>query len=61
MEVRAHLRDKHYAGSKQLGRDSHGNTPDQVPIFPKYYKPLAIGFERTLCERLKELRNDSRP
>lgn len=59
IEIPVHLRDTHYPGSKQLGRGSGDNAPDQVPSFPRYYKPLGLGFEITLRERLKELRNDS--
>lgn len=65
-EVPNHLRDKSYAGAKQLG---HGEGYQYVHQFPEhyvkqqyvkkkntYYRPTAFGYEKVHQDRLKKLR-----
>ena len=66
LPVPVHLRDRHYAGAKQLG---HGegyeyahNAPDAVAaqdylgVEREYYRPTDRGFEKELGERLERIR-----
>ena len=66
LEVPAHLKDAHYKGAKQLGRgvgykyahDFPGHHVEQayVPTSTVYYEPTELGFEKTIKERLEQLR-----
>jgi putative ATPase len=64
LPVPKHLRDGHYAGSKQLGHvgyqyshNGEGGWVDQeyVPTDAKYYTPTDRGFEATIRERMAEI------
>jgi len=65
--VPRHLRDGHYAGSKQFGHGegyeySH-NAPhgiaaqDYLGVDREYYQPTDRGFEQELAQRWVEIRN----
>ncbi len=66
LEVPTHLKDSHYAGAKQLGHGegyqyAHGGQDHYVPqeYLPeerRYYRPTDLGFEKTIKERLHQLR-----
>jgi putative ATPase len=64
LPVPKHLRDSHYAGSKQFGHvgykyahDGEGGWVDQeyVPADVRYYEPTDRGFEATIRERMAEI------
>ena len=64
LPVPKHLRDSHYAGSKQFGHVGYqyahnfeGGWVDQeyVPADVTYYTPTAHGFEATIRERMAEI------
>jgi putative ATPase len=64
LPVPKHLRDAHYAGSKQLGHvgyqyshNGEGGWVDQeyVPTDAKYYTPTDRGFEAKIRERMAEI------
>ncbi len=64
LPVPKHLRDSHYAGSKQFGHvgyqyahDGEGGWVDQeyVPAAVTYYAPTDRGFEATIRERMAEI------
>ncbi|QEL17295.1 replication-associated recombination protein A [Limnoglobus roseus] len=64
LPVPKHLRDSHYAGSKQFGHvgyqyahDGDGGWVDQeyVPAAVTYYTPTDRGFEATIRERMAEI------
>jgi putative ATPase len=64
LPVPKHLRDSHYAGSKQFGHvgyryahDGDGGWVDQeyVPASVTYYTPTDRGFEATIRERMAEI------
>lgn len=70
LPVPIHLRDKHYAGAKELG---HGEgylyahnaedgiaAQDYLGIDREYYRPVDRGFERELQERLVSIREKLR-
>lgn len=66
LPVPVHLRDRHYAGAKQLGHgegyqyahDEAGGiaAQDYLGIEKEYYRPVDRGFERELAERLTTIR-----
>jgi putative ATPase len=66
LQVPAHLRDSHYAGSKQLGHgeeykyshDYEGGFVDQayLPEERVYYEPTDRGYEAVIRKRMDELR-----
>ncbi len=69
-EVPAHLRVGTYPGAKKLGRGKGYLYPHDFPehfVSQKYweggkefYKPEGVGYEKIICERLKEWRNRRR-
>jgi len=66
LPVPVHLRDRHYAGAKQLGHgegyqyahDAEGGiaAQDYLGVEKVYYRPVDRGFERELAERLTAIR-----
>ena len=70
LPVPIHLRDKHYAGAKQLGHGegyeySHNSddgvaAQDYLGVDREYYRPVNRGFESELLERLSTIRSNLR-
>lgn len=68
--VPVHLRDKHYAGAKQLGHgegyeyahnaDDGVAAQDYLGVEREYYTPVERGFESELAARLKAIRQKLR-
>ena len=69
-EVPPHLRDSHYSGSAELGHvgykyahDYPNHYVDQqyLPdalVDKVFYEPSEMGYEKTIAERLKGLKNN---
>ena len=70
LPVPMHLRDKHYAGAKQLGHGegyqySHDEpdgvaAQDYLGVEREYYQPVDRGFESLLIDRLTKIRQKLR-
>ena len=71
LQVPDHLKDGHYAGSKQLGHgvgyqyahDHPGGWVDQeyIPSDATYYMPTDRGFEQIIRERMEEIARKRKP
>lgn len=65
-EVPTHLKDSHYPGAKKLGHGEgykyshnykdHYVKQEYVPSEVTYYEPTEMGFEKTIKERLRQLK-----
>jgi len=66
-EVPTHLRSTAYSGAKRLGHGEGYKYPHQyadhyvkqtyVPVNKNYYRPTEAGYEKTIAERMKKLKN----
>jgi len=71
LEVPSHLKDAHYQGAKKLGRGvgykyahdfpGHHVAQEYLPTSTIYYEPTGLGFEKTIKERLEQLREQEKP
>ncbi len=70
LEVPPHLKDAHYQGAKKLGRGvgykyahdfpGHHVAQEYLPTSTIYYEPTGLGFEKTIKERLDQLREQEK-